>query len=694
MIDKNFILNSLGNIYSDLIEKENYEESIKKLNAININQLINILLYSMKIYNDDDKNIIELIILILQNIYNNSGLLSPVSDEEYDKLYELNKDLNNKEIVGSIFNTKNKIIDHHNYPDLRGTINKIHFLAKSEKGIDKRKSLEEWIESIERILNRKLLKHEKKLILTPKWDGVSIIFECENDISKKALTRGHVIKNEAMVLPFLTHNEVNFSYVNDKKYKKYGVKTEIIMTGENYERFKKKYGDFKSPRSAVSSIINSNENNKDYLNYLTIIPLQVQDYLTKEIIIPNYIFDKYGILVENYNYELLNKLFYKIKEKMYNETVPIDGIVLRIADPNIQNIVGRENNINKYEAAFKFPAEEKKTKLINVEMCVGSLGAITPRAEVTPVKIKGNTITHISLGSIDRFESLNLRKGDEVIVKYEIIPYLIKNNSCKQGDGEIFLTPVYCPYCNYQLKKDPVLKCVNDNCDSRKIGKIINYIEKIKISNISEAIVTIFYKLGILTKIEDLYNLGDNKTKILELNGFGAKKLKNILDGIKSRSNIYDYELLGALGISGIGEKIFKKILDVYSLKELQNIANKNKTEKLTSIQGIKNKTAKKIINGLNDNIDTIKFLCSRLNIKHDNRKYNIKVCFTKVRDKEFEKFLDSKQVLVLDNYNKNVDIIITLDKNSESGKIEKAKKDGKKILSINEAYTIFGFKK
>jgi len=694
MIDRNLILNNLIEIYMDLIEKENYEECVEKLNIVGINKLVAMFLYAKKDYTKEDQKMIEIIIKILQNIYNNSGILSPVSDEDYDKLYEMYRDLSKEEIIGSS-NAKNKIIDNHKYPDLRGTISKIHFITREEKGEDSRKSFEEWIDSIERIIGRKLLNYEKRLILTPKWDGVSVIFECKDNMALKALTRGDVAKNEAVVLPFLVNGrtKIDFSYVNDKNFKEFGVKTEIIMTDKSYEKFKNKFGDFKSPRSAVSSIINSNEVNPEHLEYLTIIPLQVQDYDTKEIIIPKFIYVQYGVELEDYDYGKLKKILYKIKERMIEETVPTDGVVIRLADQDIQKMVGRENNINRYEVAFKFPPEEKKTKLINVEMCVGALGAITPRAEVEPVKIRGNTITYISLGSIDRFESLGLRKGDEVIVKYEIIPYLIKNQTCKDGTGELFVTPTHCPYCDSELKRDPVLRCVNMNCDSRKIGKILNYVEKLRISNISEAIITLFYKIGILTKIEDLYRLENHKSKILELDGFGSKKLKNILEGIYSRNSIYDYELLGALGISGVGEKIFKKILSIYTIDEIKEISSKYLTEKLTMIEGIKSKTAQKIIEGIQENLETIKFLCSELNVKRDNRKYTIKVCFTKVRDKDFEKFLDSKQVLVLDSYNKSVDIVITPDKNTESNKVEKAKKDGKEIITIDEAYKMFGYK-
>lgn len=693
MIDRQYMLNSLIEIYNDLIEKEDYGSTIDKLDSIKINTIINLLLYTVKEYTEDDRKIIEIILNILQIIYNNSGLESPVKDDEYDKLYEINTELNGVN-VGASFNASNKLISSHLYPELRGTIQKVHFIHKSEKSKkESRKAFEDWKDSIERIVGRKLLDNEKELILTPKWDGVSVIFECENGMSKKALTRGDVLKNEAIELPFLTFNALDFNYVNDKGFKKFGVKTEVIMTQKSFESFKEKYGNFNTPRSAVSSIINSLDITVDKLKYITIIPLQVQDYETKEIIIPDFIFNQYGISVKDWDDSHIKEVFYRIKNIMDKETVPTDGVVIRLKNKSIQHIVGRENNINKFEVAFKFPPEQKRTILKHVEMCTGVLGAITPRAHIEPVKIRGNNISHVSLGSVDRFESLHLRQGDEVIIKYEIIPYLSKDDTCQDGSGDFFETPTQCEYCKEPLEKDPILKCVNHDCDSRKIGKIMNYVEKLSIANISEGIITTLFNLKILKSIEDLYRLENHRREILSLNGFGEKKLENILQGINSRRNLFDYQLLGAIGIPDIGEKIFNKILNIYYIDELKEICQKNQINKLTNIATIKEKTAMKIMEGINRNIGLINFLCSELNITHNDRKYTIKVCFTKVRDNDFEKFLDKKDILVLDSYSKEVDIVITLDKMSDSKKIEKARKDGKEIITLEEAYKLFKYK-
>ena len=184
---------------------------------------------------------------------------------------------------------------------------------------------------------------------------------------------------------------------------------------------------------------------------------------------------------------------------------------------------GREDNINRFEIAFKFPPETKKSKIIDVDFQIGLLGTITPVAKIEPVVMNYNTIKSISLGSIDIFKSLNMRIGDEVIVRYEIVPNLIKDETCISGDGDVILVPTKCKYCNNDLVEEPLLRCVNPDCSSLNIGKIVNFINKMNIECIGPETVAMFYDNDIVTKIEDLYNLKDKKNTIIQLDGFGKK---------------------------------------------------------------------------------------------------------------------------------------------------------------------------
>ena len=225
------------------------------------------------------------------------------------------------------------------------------------------------------------------------------------------------------------------------------------------------------------------------------------------------------------------------------------------------------------------------------------------------------------------------------------------------------------------------------------MGKIINYIDKMDIREIGEGKVTTLFKLGYLKSIEDLYRLKKYKSDIAQIEGFGSKSVDKMLAAIDARRTVMDYNLLGALGIADTGSKKFKKILNIYYIDELIRICVKHNIIKLIEIEGIQEKTANKIIVGILQNLELIEFLKKELTIKHDNVEYIMSVVFTKIRDKKFEEYLESKNIEVLDSYNKKVDIVICADKNTNSDKIKKAKKDGKLVLSLDEAYKYFKYK-
>lgn len=686
-MDKVSIYHQLKDLF-EIMKKEkdeNNEEIIEILKGINFRELIPY--YLEEKLDDMDLMTIRKIIEITQYLYNNTSIESPIMDEDYDKLYQLMLDNGMADIVGSTFNNQGKKLRYHSYPDLRGTLDKVHFVLNVDKKDDNRRSIEDWITSIENILHEPVTDDDRfKILLQPKHDGLSVIHECDKDGNIiYSLTRGDVEKNLAIDISEMFVDIFDFSkYSNGKD--KFGIKSEVVMTRENFEKFCKEQTKYNSPRSAVSAILNEKELRPELAIYLTIMPLRIQyEGREPEIIIGGY---EEECILSNY-IELRYKI-QAINEKVREDGLWTDGVVLYLEDKDIQKRLGRVGAINRYEVAYKFPAEEKKTTLIDVDFAIGLGGNVTPVAKFNPVIMRGNEIKSASLGSIDRFRSLDLHKGDEVIIKYEIIPYLEVDARCKRNkDGEKFKIPTHCKYCGCRLEEDPLLKCINDECSSRVIGNVVNYINKMRIENISIGIVTTLFDNGIIKGIESLYTLNDHKEEIINLPGFGIKTFDNIIKGIESKKDVFAFELLGALGIPGIGEKTFKKVLNIMTLDELLDYCKENKLPMfLLGIPGFQEKTCLKIQRGIISKLKLIYFLLDTLNIKDYKAKPTKgQICFSKVRDYAFENRLIEEGYEVSESLNKNTKLLIVPSLDASSSKIEKAKKYGIGIMTLDEAY-------
>ena len=639
---------------------------------------------------DDD---CELLIRVLQYIYNNTGVIPPISDDKYDRLYALYID-HRPDIVGAEV-VSDKDIKSHKYPELRGTLDKLHYFKSEDKRKkDSRRSVQDWVASIMRTVkvNGFLTKEELEVDIYPKWDGISCVFETdETHVVDTALTRGDTEKNEAVDISRFFRG-VRFEDIDLCDNHPMGVKTELIMSKADFEKVKE-MEDFSSPRSVISGLFNSDEPNMDLLKYLTVVPLRVQDYVTKETHVVPFLGMK----------ETSNLLDLKDLEeksfKIYNEArkdYPIDGVVFVLKNKNLVNQLGRKDNINKYEAAFKFPAESKETTLKEVIFSIGKLGGITPVAVVEPVVIKGNTITNASLGSIDRFKHLGLALGDTVEIQYEIIPYL---EPVRHNGGEIIEVPTQCPTCGEELKNTPLLSCVNRECPSVKAGRILNYIQKMRISFLSIGTLSKLIQAKVITDIDDIYKLEERRGIITSIDGLGDKTLNKIVKSIKSRSTVYMHDLLGSMGIDSIGRKTFKKVCETYQTNNLTDVlAYLTNENYLLQVQGIKQVTAQKIKQGIVSNTHLLMELTKYLTIKPYEAKKEIDpdaitVYFTNVRDNEFAEFLTSQGIIICDDFNKKTKVLIVPDvEDKVSKKKEKAIKWGIQILTLSQAKRYFEY--
>lgn len=285
-------------------------------------------------------------------------------------------------------------------------------------------------------------------------------------------------------------------------------------------------------------------------------------------------------------------------EKRKDLDYEIDGIVVKVDLFEDQEQLGFTARNPKWATAFKFPAEEVVTKLVDIELSVGRTGVVTPTAILEPVLVDGSMVGRASLHNEDLIKEKDIRIGDTVIIRKagdiipEVVAPLIENRT---GDEAPFDMPEHCPECDSDLIRiegEVALRCVNPKCPAQMKEAIIHFVSRnaMNIEGIGERVVEQLYKANLVHDVSDLYTL--TREQLIDLERMGEKSVSNLLTAIaQSKENSLEKMLFG-LGIRHVGEKAAHILAEEFgSLEALM----KADTEKLTSIHEIGDKVAASI---------------------------------------------------------------------------------------------------
>jgi DNA ligase (NAD+) len=665
-----------------------------------VQKIINRVLTTRKI-DEEDVYDIKTIIDCAQTIYNYSGSETGMSDSEYDIIYELLENYGDVGITVPVVSTGKT--GFHRFKSLRGTLDKVYALTDDDIVENKsRRTLDDWIKSSEtKIKSTSGLSvnlNEEEVYVFPKFDGVSAIFEftSEGKLSR-VLTRGFTETNEAQDI---THC---FSWIGDdwvkgiqKTGNPYGLKTEIMMSDEDFNKYNSIYKtDYKQSRSIVSSILNSDEID-DRVKYLQIMQLRYSYLIDGEESLQKLAPGAFNVPFLKCKLKEREAIRKFASEHKYANGLRCDGAVIYLINEQLQNILGRENDKQKFEVAYKFTEESTYSKIKDIKFTAGLFGRINPVAVIKPVKLKGNTIENVSLGSMGRFKDLHLAKGDKVKILYDIIPYLVYDDNdehCKRSGEKPIEIPWCCPECGEPLEfsdSGDICFCNNKKCPCKKKGKILNFFNRMNIDGISYATVDTFYNHGYLENIEDIYKLKDYRKQLCKLDGFGKKSIDLILNEIEEHKDVSASQMLGSIGIENVSVKTFEKVFQMISFNELIDLVldSEDKAKSvLTLIPGIKDKTAEKIISGIKENEKLIEFLEDELIILKESKPKDSKysVVFTKIRDEDLEKWITEHEGSVKDSLTKDTSILVVPAIGVESSKVTKAEKYGIPVVAISD---------
>ena len=274
----------------------------------------------------------------------------------------------------------------------------------------------------------------------------------------------------------------------------------------------------------------------------------------------------------------------------------IDGVVIKVNDIETQKYLGATAKYPRWATAYKFPAEEVLTKLLDIKFTVGRTGQITPNAVLEPVLVMGSTIRRATLHNEDYCKTKDLRIGDIVSIKKaaDVIPEVVEPKIERRIGTEVpFQMIDKCPICGSALVKKGNVDyfCVNDECSKKNIESLIHFASRgaMNIDGLGDEIIEDFYNEGFIKNIPDFYHLVDYKENIIDLEGYGNKKVNNLLAAIEESKNNSLEKLL-----FGIGAKNAKLLASRY--KTMENLENAT-YEELVAIRDIGDILARNIVN-------------------------------------------------------------------------------------------------
>ena len=531
------------------------------------------------------------------------------TDDEYDKLH--------REIL--LFEENNPTLIHGNSPTQRiGSVlskgfQKANHISKmwSQEDVFNKLEMEDWIKKTFKVIEK------AQFLCEPKFDGASLNIIYEHGKLKQAITRGDGIVGEDVTNNIKTIHSIPL-LIDYKEIIE--IRGEIVIKKNDFfdlnkQRLKDNEPLFVNPRNAASGSLRQLDSSITAKRKLFFYPWGVGkntlNFKTNYDLM-NFIYS-FGFQVPpiqklcSDTNEIQNVYSNMIKNR--NEIqVGLDGMVVKINDLESQMDLGFTVKYPKWSFAYKFPAVEKITRVVDVTLQVGRTGVVTPVAKLEPVFIDGSTVTKATLHNFDEINRLDLKINDQVIIikSGDIIPKITKTLHDRRNKRVIDIRkPILCPICDSLLLDEGVLlKCQNLNCKSRIVNSIIHFASKkcMNINGLGNKIVELLVNENIIRNVLDLYNL-----KYEHLNGlasFKEKKINNLLDAISNTKHIKLNNIINALGIEHIGEVASRQIC----LEFKHNILDVT-IEQLNTLDGIGDQMAISFVNFIQLNKNTIQQL-------------------------------------------------------------------------------------
>lgn len=617
------------------------------------------------------------------------------SDEEYDTLYHQIKE----------FEAKNPNQIAKDSPTQRVGDNILESFSKSEH-IERMWSLEDIFDTQElrEWINRVSKGEDLLFTIDPKFDGASLNLLYENGKLQKATTRGDGFIGENVTQNAKTIQSIPLSIPYTDRIE---IRGECVIAKNDFERLNQERLEngeslFANPRNAAAGSLRQLDSKITAKRKLQFIPWGVGFCTIEE----NSFFElmqkirSFGFLTSPFsklckNLQEIEESYQNLISKRDSYPIMLDGMVIRIDSIALQKNLGFTIKAPRFACAYKFPAIEKKAKILDITLQVGRTGVVTPVAILEPVMIEGAKVARATLHNFDEIRKKDILINDSVILirSGDVIPKIIKSlPSLRDGTQKKCEIPTHCPICGSELLiEEKLIKCQNLSCKARLKNSLIHFISKkaLNIDGLGKRIIDLLFERGKITKIEDIFSLQYEDLEGLE--GFKDKKIHNILNAIKESKGIDLWRFINALGIEHIGEGASKKLANTFGLEFCQK-----GFEDFITLDGFGEEMANSLVEFCHINQERIKNLLNILTPKTtqtpqsttnlSGKTFVITGTLSQKRE-SYQEILESLGAKVSSSISKKTDFLLC---GEEAGsKLTKAQELGVKILDEKDFWEL-----
>ncbi len=454
--------------------------------------------------------------------------------------------------------------------------------------------LREWAKRCEKLAEGRAFDYVAEL----KIDGLSIALIYAGGVLARGVTRGDGVQGDDVTPNVRTIRSVPLRLRAEDGAPEIEVRGEVFLPRESFEKINRELADdreqsFANPRNAASGTLRMHD--------ARIVADRALDIFCYQLFFDGA--DAFDSHAESLQW--MAKAGFKVNanccccasideviefcnawdEKRFKLNYDTDGIVVKVNQVGVRDLLGSTGKSPRWAIAYKFPAQQASTRLLDVLYQVGRTGAVTPVAVLEPVLLAGTTVARASLHNADEMQRLGVLRGDWVFIEKsgEIIPQVVKVITEKRtGAEEEFVFPTTCPECETELSKpegEAVTRCPNPDCPAKLREGLLHFSQRraMRIEGLGEALVqqlTAFRvqrdKQGetlvaadghplrlppLVRDAADVYLLKDRRDELIALERMGAKSVDNLLEQIEASKEAGLARLLYGLGIRHVGER-------------------------------------------------------------------------------------------------------------------------------------------